>query len=393
MAGSNAGGYECEFVDPVKDFECPLCLHVTRDPNLTSCCGQHFCQVCINRIQTNHQPCPFCKETNFTVLLDKKQKRKVLELKVYCTMKEQGCSWTGELGGLSRHLNDCQYVTISCTKGCGASFQRCRLAAHIAKSCPMRDFTCEYCGFKSTYEEVCNKHWPECAKYPLPCPNKCGIAKVQRGSLDQHLNKCPLQQVECEFCHAGCKEKILRKDLTEHMEKNLQKHLSAFAKEKDKEIKQLQSRLQNLENVTLLPPMNFTIYRYSQYDGKWWYGPTFFTYPMGYKVQITIWFSKYLKQIKVELPSVVGEFDDHLQWPLHCTLSVQLLDQLGKYHLERSKELKITRNHWNVHMVSLTGEDNAVGISYNEIQNPRNGAQYLKDDCLHFRVDVKPKYK
>jgi len=250
MAGSKAGGYECEFVDPVKDFECPLCLHVTRDPNLTSCCGQHFCQVCINRTQTNHQPCPFCKETNITVMLGKKQNRKVLELKVYCTMKEQGCSWIGELGDLSRHLEDCQYVTVTCTKGCGESFQRCRLAAHIAESCPKRDFTCEYCGFKSTYEEVCNNHWAECAKYPLPCPNKCDIDTVQRGSLEQHLNECPLQQVECEFCHAGCEEKIQRKDLTEHMEKNLQKHLSLLSlfavkklAEKDEQIEGLSTKL------------------------------------------------------------------------------------------------------------------------------------------------------
>ena len=292
MAGSNAGGYECEFVDPVKDFECPLCLHVTRDPNLTSCCGQHFCQVCINRIQTNHQPCPFCNNTNFTVLLDKKQNRKVLELKVYCTMKKQGCSWTGELRGLSRHLEDCQYVTISCTKGCGASFQRHCLPAHIAESCPKRDFTCQYCGFKSTYEEVRNKHWPKCAKYPLPCPNKCGIAEVQRGSLEQHLNECPSQQVECEFCHAGCKDKIQRKDLKVHMEKNLQKHLSllsSFASEKikslsteaaemnaeikrlstdaakkEEQINRLQFRVQDLEYL----PQEFTMHRYSQYEKK-----------------------------------------------------------------------------------------------------------------------------
>ena len=393
MAGSKVGGYECEFVDPVKEFECPLCLHVTRDPNLTSCCGQHFCQVCINQIQTNYQPCPLCKNTKFTVMLDKKQIRKVLELKVYCTMKEQGCSWTGELGGLNRHLEDCQYVTISCTKGCGVTLQRHCMAVHIAESCPKRDFTCKYCGFKSTYEEVCNKHWRKCAKYPLPCPNKCGTAKVQRGSLEQHLNKCPLQQVECEFCHAGCKDKIQRKDLKEHIETNLQKHLSLlsiFIAKKDKQINHLQSRVQNLENVTLLPPMKFTLYRYSQYDGKWWLSPTFFTYPMGHKVQISVWFSKRFKHVRVELQSVKGEFDDHLQWPLHCTLSLQLLDWHGEHHLERSEELKITRNPGNV---SLTDEDNAIVISYIDIQNPRNGAQYLKEDCLHFRVDLKPKHK
>ena len=406
MAGSNAGGYECEFVDPVKDFECPLCLHVTRDPNLTSCCGQHFCQVCINQIKTNHQPCPFCKDRKFTMLLDKKQNRKVLELKVYCTMKEQGCSWTGGLGALSRHLEDCKYVTISCTKGCGESFQRRSLAAHIAKSCPKRTFTCKYCAFKSTYEEVCNKHWPECANYPLPCPNKCGIATVQRGSLEQHLNECPLQQVECEFCHAGCKEKIQRKDLQGHMEKNVQKHLSLLssfateqikrlsteAAEKDKQIKRLQSRVQNLENVTLLPPLEFTMDRYSQYEdmGKWWYGPTIYGSPMGHKVQIQIWFSR-IQRIKVELQSVVGEFDDQLQWPLHCTLSLQLLDQQGEHHLERSKELKIMRNCGLLTAIFATDLHNAVGISYNDIRNPGNHAQYLKEDCLHFRVDVKPK--
>ena len=389
MAGSIAGGYECEFVDPVKDFECPLCLQVTRDPNLTSCCGQHFCQVCINRILAEQRPCPFCKETNFTVFLDKKQNRKVFELKVQCTMKKEGCSWTGELGGLRRHLNDCQYVTVTCTKGCGVSFQRRCLPAHIAKSCPKRDFPCEYCGFKSTYEEVRNKHWPECAKYPLPCPNKCEIGKVQRGCLEQHLKECPLQQVECEFCYAGCEEKIQRKDLTKHMEKNLQKHLSllsTFIAKKDKQINCLQSRVQNLENVTLLPPMKFTLYRYSQYDGKFWNGPTFSTYPMGYKVQISVWFSKIYNHIEVGLQSVKGEFDDDLQWPLHCTLSLQLLDWHGECHLEGSKELKVTRS-------DLTYIHPGVVISYDEIRNPRNGAQYLKEDCLHFRVDVKPKHK
>ena len=90
--------------------------------------------------------------------------------------------------------------------------------------------------------------------------------------------------------------------------------------------------------------------------------------------------------MEVELVSVAGEFDDQLQWPLHCTLSLQLLDWHGERHLERRKVIRS-----NVH--SLADEDNAIVISYYDIQNPRNGPQYLKDDCLHFRVDVKPKYK
>ena len=79
------------------------------------------------------------------------------------------------------------------------------------------------------------------------------------------------------------------------------------------------------------------------------------------------------------MQSVDSKFDDHLQWPLQCTLSLQILDQLGEHHLERRPELQIKSN------------SNAFGIKYDEIRNPTNGAQHLKEDCLHFRVDVKHK--
>ena len=293
------------------------------------------------------------------------------------------------------------------------SFQRYCLAAHIAESCPKRDFKCKYCGFTSTYEEVCNKHWPACAKYPLHCPNKCGIGTVQRGSLEKHLNECPLQ-VECEFCHAGCEDKIQRRDLEVHMEKNLHKHLSllsAFATEKikslsteaaernaeikclttdvaekEKQIIHLQSRVQNLENVALLPlpPVEFTLYRYSQYEDKfkWWEDvPTFYTCPMGHKVKIILFLGS---SLYVKLQNVAGQFDSHLQWPLQCTLSLQLFDQMGEHHLKKTDEFKIGKGQ-------DSGIIHSIKYGYNEIRNPKNGTQYLKEDCLHFRVDVKPK--
>ena len=412
MAASiaKAGGYECEFVDPVKDFECPLCLYVTRDPNLTSCCGQHFCQVCINRILAEQRPCPFCKDRKFTVFLDKKQRRKISELQVYCTMKANGCSWTGDLGSLNLHIDgrngNCQYINVTCYRGCGQTVAKRHLPHHLSKVCPKRDFTCEYCGFKSTYEEVCNKHWPECAKYPLPCPNKCGIAKVQRGFLEQHLNECPSQQVDCEFCHAGCEEKIQRKDLEEHMEQNLQKHLSMLSlfaaqrlaqneketaqlrtdmqnqlEEKDKIIDNLRYRVDNLEKVTLLQPVEFTMHNYTQYEGsnKYWnHGPMFYTHPMGYKVRVQLYFSGPRNEFDVELYHTEGEFDDKLQWPMRCILAVTVLNQrCDKYHLERFAGLELEKNN----LVDLR-------IEYSEIRRT-NGAQYLKDDCLRFRLQVK----
>ena len=139
-------------------------------------------------------------------------------------------------------------------------------------------------------------------------------------------------------------------------------------------------RVQNLENVILLPQVEFTLHRYSQYQNKfiWWEdGPTIYTSPIGHKVKIMLFFGSFLY---VALQNVVGKFDDDLQWPLHCTLSLQLLDQLGKHHLERSTKLQISRG----------GSSNMSAIyTYNKIKNPANGAQYLKEDSLHFRVDVK----
>ena len=152
VASGDVGGFECSFIGDVEDFECPLCLHVTRDPNLTSCCGQHFCQSCISRIITDRKPCPFCKESRFTVFLDKKQKRRVLDLKVKCSECSRGCSWTGPLGDLDNHgSKDCEFKDISCPNDCGMEVQRRRLADHLAKRCPKRSFECEYCGHKDTY--------------------------------------------------------------------------------------------------------------------------------------------------------------------------------------------------------------------------------------------------
>ena len=172
MAAPHLSGYQCEFVDSVEEYECPLCLHVTREPSLTSCCGQHFCQACINRILTDQKPCPFCKEPGFTVLLNKHQKRRVLSLKVVCSKKAAGCDWVGSLGDLDSHVSvansNCQFVSVNCSNNCGETVQRKLLAIHLANNCLKRPYSCEYCQLKSTYEEIRDKHTHTCV-YKVPC--------------------------------------------------------------------------------------------------------------------------------------------------------------------------------------------------------------------------------
>ena len=77
------------------------------------------------------------------------------------------------------------------------------------------------------------------------------------------------------------------------------------------------------------------------------------------------------------LQNVEGKFDDHLHWPLHCTLSLQLLDKLGKHHLERSVKLQIPRG----------GSSNMSAKK----KNPGKWCSILERtiESLDFRVDLK----
>ncbi len=226
MASLQLSGYQSEFVESVGDYECPLCLHVTREPSLTSCCGQHFCQACIQKILTDNKPCSFCKNDSFTVFFDKKQRRRVLDLKIYCDKKANDCDWLGGLGELEQHLGEkCQFVPVDCPYNCGEAFERRFLTVHKTNDCPKRPHSCDYCLLEGTYQEIQDNHLPVCPKYLVECPNECGVAPPEKGQLEGHLRECPLAMVECELKELGCEEVVQRKDADKHMDQAAQKHM------------------------------------------------------------------------------------------------------------------------------------------------------------------------
>ena len=58
----------------------------------------------MRRIKNAGNACPCCRDEDFNSLLNKEKRRVVHGLKVYCTNKDTGCTWTGELGEVERHL-------------------------------------------------------------------------------------------------------------------------------------------------------------------------------------------------------------------------------------------------------------------------------------------------
>ena len=283
----NLAGHECEFVrQPPNRSECPICLLVLREPHQATCCGKIFCKTCICRLRDKKKPCPTCKTENFSCYPDKGLKQELYSYRVYCPKRSLSCDWQGELGELDKHLDGdgkdtanlegCKFVTINCSF-CNKTYPRGDLEEHHRR---------------------CR---------PVDCPNKCGQL-MQHQKLEEHLSsECELSEVECEFSHAGCEAKMLRRDLPSHMTDNMAAHMTMLAKEnrqlKAELIKVRQSistekRLMS-KYFSRLPPFHIS-YPWKKYaywsdafcyitDESVWNSEPFYSHYGGHKLRMKIW--------------------------------------------------------------------------------------------------------
>ena len=218
---------EFSFVErPSHDFFCPVSLDLLLEPHLTSCCGHHLSQEAATRLHREGKPCPMCNTEQWGAVLDKYHRRKAHEVRVRCWHSESGCGWVGEVNELERH----------------------------ADSCKKRPWQCEHCGLRCTHAEGEGKHWWICPEFPEPCPNRCEVGTVDRCNMRHHRNVCSMEPVACEMKEFGCSVVVPRKELATHMRESelhhltnmtmlnlsLSKQLQQEAKERDKQVTQLQ---------------------------------------------------------------------------------------------------------------------------------------------------------
>ena len=245
MAASK--GYQCQFIDSVfDDLYCKKCTLVARRLTITNCCGESFCHTCIADKQEQGNPCPACGEKNFTTFEHVKSQKRINSLRVYCSMKESGCDWSGTLEQLDTHLDpdqdNCQYVDTKCPLNCHMTIPRNKVEQHVAQHCAKRPYVCQHCNFKATYEEVMDTHLPVCKYVPLQCPNRCGVT-FERDFMEDHMKTCRLEEVECEFSGVGCDDRFRREVQEEHTRQNSQKHLTLTASLAVETKEQLQQKL------------------------------------------------------------------------------------------------------------------------------------------------------
>ena len=167
------------------------------------------------------------EEPEFNTVPYKALEREVRWLHIYCTNKEKGCEWQGELNDINHHLGNsdgCQFEGVKCSNECEKMIERQYLTIHVETECPRRKVNCQYCHDTGEHQFIEGQHKEECPKLPLPCPNKCEVGSVPHEDMEAHRKECPLEMIQCEYHNVGCEAMIARKDLEAHKMKQMEQH-------------------------------------------------------------------------------------------------------------------------------------------------------------------------
>ena len=343
-------GFECEFVEPPPKIfvaECPICLHVLREPYQATCCGKNFCKTCLEVIKENKKPCPCCKSKRFSDFEDKRMQQTLYNMKVHCIHRNKGCEWTGELRTLDSHLNEGPLIKYA-LDGC----------PFTVTSCPLSYTGCEV---ELPRKEI-TFHLSEGAASHMVL-----LADSQL-SINAELNT-ENNSLKEELQHKSKQIDDLKLDV--YILKN--------------RVKALEEKVSSLSKATGLPigPVDFIMHNFDKNKRDkcvWWSAP-FYTHPQGYKMVLRVDANGLGEGRGTHITLAVclreGEFDQVLKWPFRGTITVQILSQEAQENLEHCISI-LTQSREDVVM----GIGKAKFVSHSDLVS----MHYLKNDCLVFRV-------
>ncbi|KAI6649919.1 TRAF-type zinc finger [Oopsacas minuta] len=177
----NQGGYRTDLLNEkthehMKSFIfCSTCDGISRRPQISD--GKTFCTDCIG----------------IGGKVDGRVDEFVRQLQCRCPLSSRGCDWSGKLGSIENHLDDCDKVNSKCRQGCGEVLQKFDIIEHD-NVCPFRIQECDYCRLKVQASKA-NEHIRLCQKHPdgeVTCPYKevgCDTIGIKRKNLDDYLTK------------------------------------------------------------------------------------------------------------------------------------------------------------------------------------------------------------
>ena len=350
--------------------------------------------------------CPSCRaKFEEEPRRDKFNEREIRNLMVKCQNSSRGCEWEGELGNVESHQNGvCGYQLVQCGNRCGAEMERREVEKHEEDHCELRRYKCPYCWHRDTYKKVTSEHFKECAGFPLDCPHNCGKKGIRRGHMSSHLALCPEEVVPCRYQSLGCKVKLPRKQIKDHL-KDKDTHLDIAMATTSELVAKLNKvefehsvSIRNLEKqmravlkktstgVDLPPPVPpskpwlkedlFSCYfpctlRVELDKEGYGVSSHFFSHPGGYRLEL------YAGHTGMYIDYCIDPVDHpdnySLKWPIKITVNFVILNQeedKDHVHMEDSREITSPKHTiWSIFLSS-------------ETLPPR----FIKDNSLHIKI-------
>ena len=234
-------------------------------------------------------------------------------------------------------------------------------------------------------------------------------------------DECPLTEIHCPLHYAGCKVRLPRKDMPDHMSdtvthmtllttvtqrmqqniedlkkenQELRQSLEEKQKASEKEVEILREETHRVRLTTGVP-VDFHM-KYER-EKKIIYSPSFYTHLSGYQMYIELYpnGSGNDKGTHVSVSTFLmrGPYDNHLKWPFRGKITVQIVNQAGDHsHVEKTIPYNDETLEVNAGRVIDKERGRGGGWGFNkllpltDLHYTAKKTQYLKDDIMIVRV-------
>ena len=212
-AESKFGGYKKSLLAPLPLLAsnfllCAKCESILREACTDSSQGQFTCENC---------------SENEVISPAISSRSTISGLGSLCPLSSRGCGWEGTLSKVEEHVESCPFYRLECRNNCGGVLMRQEMEQHLLSNCVLREIKCELCG-SLFHEKQMNEHFTSCTEFLVKC-QLCNL-EIKRGSLESHSKeKCENAPISCEYSLYGCKVKVVRNEMTQHLNENKISHL------------------------------------------------------------------------------------------------------------------------------------------------------------------------